>query len=758
MTNETQIRRLVVDLKRLLYRMETYNPDELSSYTLRGRAILANEMLVQLQELEHPGACELREEVKATSLKAEALATKKRLTEVDLIEIMFLESKRRSEPEEDLNDLADEVDQSLDETVTSTNEGDIIPKETKESQRGHYERMHGHDEEVEEIQKAQREQLEAEISHMASQLKTSTQYMNITLRGQTQNLQKMEDLAAENINKVGKAAENVQEHNKRAWSSTIATWTWLMIAIGLFVFCMVTIKMVPRRANACLFNCKDPLKMEKSASKRVEELKAQQRDIKLKTKQMEDELLKQKEKQKSEKVCESEAREGKEDQCNAHQDDNADGIQNTQTLKHPDNQESIESEKNDKKPKQRMQFNPHRHSSTGPKPRQNMDQKVSDDEKKNKKRPQMGLLNPHRQRQFQSGQMKQKPLLNPHRRRNFLTGERKQQMIMNRSKEGQEPLHGIDKKELEGGPKQNVGLSKREEQSHNETIGETMEKAEDLNEPEVDNERTELTKRGEVVMENTDLNTGGTSNELLGTKELNENDSLDRHVCESGECSAEASPEIAVNALDVHAATAKGDLESLRNYIQQAPHLATHADDNGWQPLHEAVFNTQQETTDYLLQLSNVDVNSKTKNGETAVWLSRHLQSDHPIVISLKLAGGVSIGSEDNAATHNTLDFTEFDVISSAKVGNNKLLLKYLDMKPEWVNFADGNGWTAMHEAIRGQHTSTVITLLERGGDANAVTGRGDSPLALALDYFGESHEITKQLRKFEAREIRIKR
>mmetsp|Transcript_1065 Transcript_1065/g.1355 ORF Transcript_1065/g.1355 Transcript_1065/m.1355 type:complete len:839 (-) Transcript_1065:136-2652(-) len=837
MASETQIRRLIVDLKRLLYRMENYNPDELSSYTLRGRAALANEILAKLQELEYSGACELREQVKAQSLKAESLASQKQETEPGLIDQIFLEPKTRGEPKRDYNELLDVGEEPLDETLGSNDDNSAIQQEAEECQSKNYESCQIRDEDVEEIKKAQREQLEAEISHMVSQLKSSTQHMNTTLRGQTENLQEMEDLAAENINKVGKAAENVKEHNKRAWSSTIATWTWFMVVIGLFIFCMITIKMVPRRANACLFRCKDPVTMEKRAVKRVEELKAEQRDLESNNKKLEEKYVAQGDKDQLQNQCESEVEVGRTGQCNVYQSDNAGDSHQTQNLKSGDDEVNKASNRKNKKPKQPMLLNPHRRREMA-KPKQSMSQNESNNEKVKEKKHRTMLLNPHRQRRYSTDEKKQKQMmqLNPHRQRHYRAEEKKQQQMMLLNPHRQRS-HNTDQKRqqmlmnIHGGGKQldaeiadeeiktdlvidlpekgqqqrggrgvkedlteNIEIPSREDHTHNENMkkngysqqnfyeGEThtgakkekdsvksqlentniikerksqLEKQSE-NEPHVGSENAGLHVEQTVVdSENTGQNAGSKAENLPNKDEISIEGSLDGRDCESGECSADSFPEIKVDAMDVHAAAAKGDVERLQYYLQQAPSLATNEDERGWQPLHEAVFHKQQNTIDYLLQLPNVDVNSKTKVGETAVWLSRGLQPDHPIMVSLKLAGGVSIGPEGSALTSNVVDFEKLDILHAAQNGNNKLLSEYLEVKPEWVNFADRNGWTAIHEAIRAQHTSTVITILEQGGDANAVTNSGSSPLAMAIDYCGENHAITEQLRKFEAIEIR---
>jgi len=103
-----------------------------------------------------------------------------------------------------------------------------------------------------DLAQEQREHLEEEISLMAEQLKHSTLKMNTTLKSQSQNLGQMQELAEENVDKVGRAAENVQQHVSRGWRRTFFTWTLIVAVMGTFVFCIMTMKLVPKRPNACI--------------------------------------------------------------------------------------------------------------------------------------------------------------------------------------------------------------------------------------------------------------------------------------------------------------------------------------------------------------------------------------------------------------------------------------------------------------------------------------------------------------------------
>ncbi|GAX11400.1 hypothetical protein FisN_22Lh073 [Fistulifera solaris] len=108
---------------------------------------------------------------------------------------------------------------------------------------------------VSEMQKQQHEQMQEAISQMASQLKRETARIHSTLQQQTDQLDEMEDLVTENATKVTDLTKNVQEHVEKGWRKTIGTWTLVFTVAGAFLFCMVTISMVPKRQGTCLFFC-----------------------------------------------------------------------------------------------------------------------------------------------------------------------------------------------------------------------------------------------------------------------------------------------------------------------------------------------------------------------------------------------------------------------------------------------------------------------------------------------------------------------
>lgn len=115
----------------------------------------------------------------------------------------------------------------------------------------------GSDGDVQDLQKTQREQIESAISQMASQLKLETERIHTTLQDQSQALNQMEDIAADNVEKLTRVSSDVKQHVSKTWMKTIGRWTMIFTIAGSFVFTLFTIQMLPKHKGACLFFCSD---------------------------------------------------------------------------------------------------------------------------------------------------------------------------------------------------------------------------------------------------------------------------------------------------------------------------------------------------------------------------------------------------------------------------------------------------------------------------------------------------------------------
>lgn len=109
----------------------------------------------------------------------------------------------------------------------------------------------------EQIQQEQEEILQEEISQMADQLKASSLNIKSTIASQNQDLQEMETMAQENLDKTKDVTEKVETENRKGWRRAMGKWITFFFILGTWVFCFLTIRVVPKRKNACLFFCDD---------------------------------------------------------------------------------------------------------------------------------------------------------------------------------------------------------------------------------------------------------------------------------------------------------------------------------------------------------------------------------------------------------------------------------------------------------------------------------------------------------------------
>ena len=107
----------------------------------------------------------------------------------------------------------------------------------------------------EQIQQEQEEILQEEISQMADHLKSSSLNIKSTIASQNQDLQEMETMAEENLDKTKDVTEKVETENRKGWRRAMGKWITFFFILGTWVFCFLTIRVVPKRKNACIFFC-----------------------------------------------------------------------------------------------------------------------------------------------------------------------------------------------------------------------------------------------------------------------------------------------------------------------------------------------------------------------------------------------------------------------------------------------------------------------------------------------------------------------
>ena len=238
------------------------------SHSILMRAELAQKLYLSLsldqQQQQQKRQVELSQRVEQAYRIATEIAKKKKELEIDWVERIFvtlpdeasLQQQQQQQQHEEQQQEDYQGTQGSVTGVTSSNPtitGQVTTATTTaNSTTTELQPQHQPSSSIQEIQAAQRAQLEEEISHMASQLKASTTRMNQSLKSQTQQLDEMGALAEQNVHQVGQAANNVNTHLKQRWSTTIATWTMMVLVLGTFFTVMFVMRWIPKRSNTSI--------------------------------------------------------------------------------------------------------------------------------------------------------------------------------------------------------------------------------------------------------------------------------------------------------------------------------------------------------------------------------------------------------------------------------------------------------------------------------------------------------------------------
>ncbi len=159
-------------------------------------------------------------------------------------------------------------------------------------------------------------------------------------------------------------------------------------------------------------------------------------------------------------------------------------------------------------------------------------------------------------------------------------------------------------------------------------------------------------------------------------------------------------------------------------------------DDEGYTPLHRAIFNRDLNTVNALLKYENIDVNSKLDmkvsidgwylGGATPLILASYI-GDTNIVTAL-LDNNADIKAKDD------VDGSMAIHMASAN-GNNEVVTILLKKDPTTINDVDNRGNTPLHWAAMKDKPETVKLLMENGADIESKDADGWTPLHYAAAF-----------------------
>lgn len=167
-----------------------------------------------------------------------------------------------------------------------------------------------------------------------------------------------------------------------------------------------------------------------------------------------------------------------------------------------------------------------------------------------------------------------------------------------------------------------------------------------------------------------------------------------------------------------------GDEELLARLIGSGSNVDIR-DNRGWTPLHEAAAHNHIGCVQQLLQcIDKDDVNCRTFEGETALWLAC-LKGYHGIVITL-----VEAGADPNISNNE-----EGSPLLQAVRGDYKKCIDILLQHSANIHCQFCNGWSLMHEVACLGNSTMASHLLDMGASLDLADDFGIKPVFTAAQY-----------------------
>ena len=698
-TTATDERLQIIEFRRLLYCMQTNEaPSDQSWQSILLRAQLAQNMWQSVANLEavklntkvHD---EFSREVDHACRRAREVAKRKREQEDychNLMQRLFFRSAESIAESENCHSQMDVQD-----FTSTTNQVEEESFTTKDALNQN--RINSYSEtttSVDELQKAQREQMEDAIAQMAAQMKQATQNIHTTLRQQTgQLLDEMETVVEQNKQDVTKVVQNVQQHNASSWRSTLGTWTLFFFLVGVFVVCFMTILTVPKRPEACIFFCKSStdqflLKHELARRKREDP-------------EPHDEW---------EKLYQDDQRATLEKEQLALLVKR--GLQTNKNNKRDELQGLLDR---DKKLRDHLDWK----------------QALGDDESKifgrlEPKSPEGLEHNPDNDRNAVDDS-------DPFAARKSVgdkpfTGnqaiEEDDDLFTQRNSVGRHPVE--HHKKIHGNQ---IAMGDANGDANDDPFADRSVYEGDLNQgayPSADSFRTPtipIEVHREKFLQQAAQNDFRNPKDSEGNIQREDHQDYQRHGTNTH------------TSFDAAQQVRSGDFYEAQTIDVPEPPM---------QKPEDVVDQLIESLSKKAKSVQEHGVVESTHGGEA----SRFEPTLEPTARVHSMSGDDSFRVEAfSRAGTVKVHFSPRDFRVAAANGDDELLASYLDAKPNYLDRKDKNGWTALHLAVRAGHVRVVQRLIRHGSDVSSITEEGYVPLALALDRLGENHQITQLLR-----------
>jgi ankyrin repeat protein len=167
---------------------------------------------------------------------------------------------------------------------------------------------------------------------------------------------------------------------------------------------------------------------------------------------------------------------------------------------------------------------------------------------------------------------------------------------------------------------------------------------------------------------------------------------------------------------NLYRAAARGDLETVRYFVENQGQNINSKDSLGWTPLRRAIFNGHLDVVQYIIS-QGADLN--TENQLDLHFLELVALNTHLSVIKyLVEKKNINIGNIFDAAEKSYLGIVTY----------------FVENECHSINAKDNLGWTALHKAAFNGHLNIVQYLVSKGADLNTENKSGKTALNYAVE------------------------
>lgn len=167
----------------------------------------------------------------------------------------------------------------------------------------------------------------------------------------------------------------------------------------------------------------------------------------------------------------------------------------------------------------------------------------------------------------------------------------------------------------------------------------------------------------------------------------------------------------ATAGVEIHNASAAGDLDRVKNLVSRSPALIHATDKLGRKPIHYAAQFGRDGVVEFLIsQKAQVDarVQKKAPDGGMLDWTPLHLAAESGRISTMKIL--LTHGADINAR-----DFLGRTPLFLAVMQDQTEAVRFLLENGADPNVADRNGKTPLRRALEREH-GTIVGLLQQAG------------------------------------------